>query len=157
MASRREEQLRREVGRVESQDRRPPPSHARLHPQRHCFGVTLTEVVVAAALLLVCVVPLLKALTLARIQDRAIEHRSWSLMLAQRELEWVRARCLRDYDACYRAGSQALGEGYLGTVADEQERDLRTVTVSVGWDRNGDGVLAAGEVEVNLTARLARP
>ena len=119
-------------------------------------GVTLTEVVVASALLLVCIAPLLKALTLAQVEDRAIERKSWSLMLAQRELEWIRARCLRHYEACYGVSSKAVGEGYLCTVTDDEDPTLRTVTVSVGLDQNGDGVLSGGEVEVRLSTRLAR-
>jgi prepilin-type N-terminal cleavage/methylation domain-containing protein len=119
-------------------------------------GVTLTEVIVASALLLVCIAPLLKALTLAQVADRAIERKSWSLMQAQRELEWIRARCLRHYETCYRVNSKAVGEGYLCTVTDDADPTLRTVTVAVGLDQNGDGVLSAGEVEVRLTTRLAR-
>lgn len=125
-------------------------------PRRYRFGLTLTEVVVASALLVMSVVPLLKALTLAQVQDRAIERKSWSLLLAQQQVEGIRARCLRHYDASYRVDSQALREGYLCTVADDEHPRLRTVTVSVGLDQNGDGLLSTSEVEVNLSTRLAR-
>ena len=126
-------------------------------PRAPCSGVTLTEVIVASALLVLSIVPLLKALTLAQAQDRAIERKSWSLMLAQRELECLRARCSCHYDASYRVNSQAIREGYLCTVADDEHPRLRTVTVSVGLDQNGDGVLATDEVEVRLSTRLAKP
>lgn len=120
-------------------------------------GVTLPEVIVASALLLMGIAPLLKALTLAQVQARAIERKSWSLLLAQRELEWLRARCLRPHDACCRTSAKAVGDGYLCTVTDNEDPSLRDVTVSVGLDQNGDGVLSAGEVEVRLSTRLARP
>jgi hypothetical protein len=119
--------------------------------------VTLTEVIVASALLVISIAPLLKALTLAQVEDRALERKSWSLLLAQRELEWIRARCLRHYETCYRVNSKALGAGYACTVTDNVESRLRTVSVSVGLDQNGDGILSAGEVEVTLSTRLARP
>jgi hypothetical protein len=119
-------------------------------------GVTLTEVVVASALLVISVVPLLKALTLAQVQDRALERKSWSLMLAQQELESLRVRCLCHYDASYRVSSKALRDGYLCTVADDRHPSLRTVAVSVGLDQDGDGVLAVREIEANLCTRLAR-
>jgi hypothetical protein len=125
--------------------------------EAHHTGVTLTEVIVASVLLVVSIVPLLKALTLVHAQDRAIERKSWSLMLAQRELEVIRARCLRHYDVSYRRESRALCEGYLCTVADDEHPRLRTVTISVGLDRSGDGVLSGEEVEVRLSTRLARP
>jgi Tfp pilus assembly protein PilV len=124
--------------------------------RRRRLGVTLTEVVVASALLVISIAPLLKALTLAQVQDRAIERKSWSLMLAQRELEWLRARCIRHYDACYRVSSKALRDGYLCTVTDDEDPSLRTVAVSAGLDQNADGVLSAKEVEITLSTRLAR-
>ena len=110
----------------------------------------------ASALLVISIVPLLKALTLAQIEDRAIERKSWSLLLAQRELEYIRARCLRSYDACYRVRSRAVRDGYLCTVTDDEDPALKTVAVSVGLDRDGDGVLSPPEVEVTLGTRLAR-
>ena len=119
-------------------------------------GVTLTEVVVASALLVISITPLLKALTLAQVQDRAIERKSWSLMLAQRELEWIRARGIRHYDACYRVSSKAIRDGYLCTVTDDEDPNLKTVAVSAGLDQNADGVLSAKEVEITLSTRLAR-
>ncbi len=119
-------------------------------------GVTLAEVIVASALLALAITPLLKALTAAQVEDRAIERKSWSLLLAQEELEGIRARCLRRYDACYRVSSKAIRDGYLCTVADDENPSLRTVTVSVGLDQDNDGVLSPGEVEVNLSTRLAR-
>jgi hypothetical protein len=125
------------------------------HPQSR-RGVTLTEVVVASTLLVISIAPLLKALTLAQVEDRAIERKSWSLLLAQRELEWLRARSFHSYDACYRVRSKAVGEGYLCTATDDEDPDLKTVAVSVGLDQDGDGVLSPREVEVTLSTRLAR-
>ncbi len=124
--------------------------------RRRRSGVTLTEVVVASALLVISIAPLLKALTLAQVEDRAIERKSWSLMLAQRELEWLRARCIRHYDACYRVSSKAIRDGYLCTVTDDEDPNLKTVAVSVGLDQNADGVLSTKEVEITLSTRLAR-
>jgi prepilin-type N-terminal cleavage/methylation domain-containing protein len=125
-------------------------------PRSRHSGVTLAEVIVASALLAIAIAPLLRALTAAQVEDRAIERKSWSLLLAQQELEWIRARCIHHYDACYRVSSKAIRDGYLCTVADDGHPNLRTVTVSVGLDQDNDGVLSPGEVEVNLSTRLAR-
>jgi len=118
--------------------------------------VTLTETLVASALLLVSIVPLLKALTVAQATDRVVERRSWSLMLAQSELDRIRARSIHDYDHNFNATSAALGRGYLCSVSDDRDPNLRTVTVSVGLDRNEDGALASEEIEVRLCTSLAR-
>jgi len=119
-------------------------------------GVTLTEVIVASALLVISVIPLLKALTVAQATDRVVERKSWSLMLAQSELDRIRAQSIRDYDRGFSATSTPLGGRYLCSVADDQDPDLRTVAVSVGLDRNGDSILSSDETEVRLCTSLAR-
>jgi len=121
-----------------------------------CAGVTLTEAVVASALLLVSIVPLLKAISAAHGMDRVIERKSWSLLLAQRELERLRTRSLYHYDESYAVVSAPLGDGFLCTVIDDQDPSLRTVTVGVGLDLNGAGALGPGEVEGSLASALAR-
>lgn len=126
----------------------------RLH--RLPAGVTLTEVIVASTLLLVSMIPLLKALTVAQVTDRVVEHRSWSLMLAQSELDRIRAQSVHGYDRSFNAVSTSLSGGYLCCVADDQDPSLRTITVSVGWDANGDNTLSSDEVEVRLCTCLAR-
>jgi len=124
--------------------------------QPRCAGVTLTEAVVASTLLLLSIIPLLKAMTATHGMDRAIERKSWSLLLAQQELERIRARSVYEYDQSFRASSQGLHDGFLCNVADDEHPTLRTVAVAVGFDRNGDGALAADEVEVSLCTSLAR-
>jgi len=127
-----------------------------VHSRVRCSGVTLTEVVVASTLLLVSIIPLLKVLTTTHGMDRAIERKSWSLLLAQQELERIRARSIYHYDESFRTNSQVLQDGFLCTVTDDGHPTLRTLTVTVGFDRNGNGVLAKDEIEVSLTTALAR-
>ena len=128
----------------------------RLSRRGHRRGVTLTEAVVASALLLIGIVPLLKALATTHAMDRAIERKSWSLMLAQRELERIRAHCLYHYDENFSPSSFLVQDGYLCTVTDDRDPALRTVTVLVGLDLNADGLLSEDEVEVCLSTRVAR-
>lgn len=124
--------------------------------RRRCSGVTLAEAVVASALLLISIIPLLKALTAAHVMDRVVERKSWSLMLAQRELERVRAQCLYHYDESYGRASAVVQDGYLCTVVDDRDLALRTIAVSVGFDADGDGALSSGEIAVRLCTRVAR-
>lgn len=125
---------------------------------RHRHGTTLTEVIVASALLALSMIPLLKALATAHVMDRVIDRKSTSLLLAQRELETIRAWSLYHYGASCAVDSRTLPDGYLCRVTDETHPtlEMKTVTVSVGWDRNGDGVLSAEEVEVSLCTQVAR-
>jgi len=126
--------------------------------RHHLPGVTLTEAVVASTLLVLSIVPLLKALTTTHVMDRAIERKSWSLLLAQRELETIRARSVYHYDESWAADSRALPDGYLCQVTDEAHPtlEMRIVTVSTGFDRNGDRLLSAEEIEVSLCTLVAR-
>ena len=119
-------------------------------------GVTLTETVVASALLLIAIVPILKALTVAQVTNRAIQRKTQSLMLAQRELDRIKARSIYHYDDCFAETSRVLGEGFLYTVADDEDPSVRLITLSVGLDLNKDSALAPDEVEVSLSTYLAR-
>ncbi len=122
----------------------------------HASGVTLTEVVVAAGLLLVAVVPMLKALTAAQVTDRTIERKTHSLMLAQRELERIKAQSICHYDDHLDATSKVLDGAFRCLVTDDRDTDLRMVAVSVGLDRNEDKILSPDEIDVCLCTYLAR-
>jgi hypothetical protein len=119
-------------------------------------GVTLTEVVVASALLVVAIVPVLRAWTIAQVTTGTVERRTRSLQLAQRELERIKARSIYHYDDGFAETSRALEDGFLCTVDDDGDPNLKSIAVSVGLDRNGDGVLAAGEIDVCLSTCLAK-
>lgn len=120
-------------------------------------GMTLVEVVVASALLLVTIIPILKALTIAQITQRVVERKTRSLLFAQQELERIRARSMYEYDASCEVTAQALPEGFLCTVTDNRDDpQLRLVTVSVGFDHDGDRALDGEETDVSLSTYLAR-
>jgi hypothetical protein len=118
--------------------------------------VTLSEVVVASGLLLLAVVPILKALTIGQATGTAVERRTCSLTLAQGKLDEIRARSVYHYDGSFDEDSTVLGGGYLCSVADDKHATRRLISVSVGYDRNGDGHLADAETEVMLTTYVAR-
>ena len=119
-------------------------------------GMTFTEVIVASSLLLVAIVPILKALTTAQATGRIIEWRTRSLALAEGRLDEIRALCIRHYDESFDESSAPLGGSYLCNVVDDEGSNLRQVSVSVGFDRNGDGSLGGSEVEVTLATYVAR-
>jgi len=119
-------------------------------------GVTLTEVVVASTLLLVAMVPVLRAWTVAQITTGTVERRTRSLQLAQRELERIKARSIYHYDDGFAETSRALEDGFLCTVDDDGDPNLKSIAVSVGLDHNGDGVLGASEIDVRLSTCLAK-
>jgi len=119
-------------------------------------GTTLTEVVVASGLLLICIVPILKALTAAQATSRIIEWRTQSLALAQGKLDEIRARSVHHYDESFDERSVSLDGSYLCTVKDTRHRDIREVSVSVGYDRDSNGKLNHDEIGVTLTSNIAK-
>jgi len=128
-----------------------PPSkrHARA-------GFTFTEVIVASSLLILAMVPILRALTQAHLGSVVIERRSRCLTLAQTKLDDIKARSI--YNWTDRTESNTSLDGaYLCTVLDvAQSGDLKKITVKVGYDLNDNSLLDADEVEITLVTLVAR-
>lgn len=126
---------------------------------KHCKAFTITEVVVASLLLGVAMVPILKALTSAHVSTAAIEQRTRSLTLAQAKLDEIKARSIYNYTNSGRSFAEdgnSLDGSYLCNVTDNANNTLKTITVSVGYDLNGDSTLATDEVQVTLATLTAR-
>ena len=111
----------------------------------------------ASALLLIVMVPILKALTSAQVSAAIIEQKTRSLMLAQAKLEDLKARSIYSYNSSFAESNTSLDGAYLCTVTDSgPASDLRQITVEVGYDLDGSGTLDAQEVDVTLSTLVAR-
>lgn len=122
-----------------------------------CKGLTLTEVVMASALLLIAMVPILKALTSAQATTVIIERKTRSLILAQAKLENIKARSIYNYDNSFTEANTSLDGSYLCTIIDSgSASDIRQITVEVGYDLDDSGTLDAQEIEVALSTLVAR-
>lgn len=123
---------------------------------RHA-GLTLTEVVIASALLIIAMVPILKGLTSANLGTVIIERKSRSLILAQSELDEIKARSVYHYSDTFAQTDAPLDGSYLCNVEDSAiSSNLRKITVSVGYDLNGSNTLEADEIEVTLATCAAK-
>ena len=120
-------------------------------------GFTLTEVIVASTLLILAIVPILKALTTAHVSTTIIERRTHNLILAQAKLDEIKARSIYNYGSTFTETNSSLDGSYLGNVEDSSvSSNLRKITVTVGYDLNGDSNLADDEIEVTLATYIAR-
>jgi Tfp pilus assembly protein PilV len=124
--------------------------------RRKSAGLTLTEVVVASALLLIAIVPILKAMTSVHVSSTSIERKTRCLTLAQAKLDEIKARSIYSYSTSFTENDTSLDGSYLCDVTDDSGDPLRTITVSVGYDLDDDNTLTAGEIEVTLTTLIAR-
>ena len=111
----------------------------------------------ASVVLIIALVPILKALTIAHSTASIIERRTCSLMLAQHKLDDVKARSIYNYAGSFAENNSSIDGSYLCNVGDSVvTANLRQITVSVGYDLSGDSVLDADEIEVALATLLAR-
>jgi len=133
--------------------------HRKLKISKRFAGLTIIEVVIASTLLIVALVPILKSLTIAQATSTKIEHKTRSLILAQAKLDEIKARSIYDYTNggdSFAESNTHLGGSYRCNVTDNSGDPLKTVSVSVGYDTDGDNTLSSGEVQVTLTTLLAR-
>ncbi len=128
-------------------------------PSRRCTrnAFTLTEVVVASALLISAIVPILKALTSVHLHASMIEQKTRCLNIAQTRLEEIKARSIYSYNAAFAETNTTVDGAYLRTVSDTAvSPNLRRIVVSCGYDTDRNGVLAAGETLITLQTLIAR-
>jgi hypothetical protein len=128
----------------------------RRKPARSRPGLTILEVALASALLIVALIPVIRSLTTAHMISSSIERKTYSLILAQGKLEKIRARAIYFYSDSFAETNASLGDSYLCKVDDDADPNLRTITVSVGRDENSDGGLGTDEVDVTLSTYIAR-
>lgn len=124
---------------------------------RRSAGFTLTEVIVASSLLIMAMVPILKGLTSVHLTASLVEQRTKSLNYAQTILEDIKARSIYDYNGNYDKIDKDLGDSYLYmSKAVGQGPNLKRITVTVGYDKDGDGNLQAAETLVTLDTLVAK-
>lgn len=120
-------------------------------------GFTLTEVLVASALLVLAIVPTLKALAQVNMNTVIIERRTKSLSLAKMKINQLHAKSIKNFNDDFSETNLVLDNSYLCNISNEfVNSNLKSVSVSVGMDRNGSGTLDGGEIEITLQTQLAR-
>ena len=131
--------------------------HRKLKIKKRYAGFTLTEVVMASAILIVAMVPILKALTTAHVSTSIIEHRTNSLIYAQSKIDEIKARMINYYTDTYTETDSVITGSYLCNVDDNSvNSNLKQITVSVGYDSNSNSALGTDEIDVTLTTLIAR-
>jgi len=111
----------------------------------------------ASALLFVVMVPILKALTTAHVSTSIIEHRTNSLIFAQSKLDEIKTQMINYYTDAYTETNSVIDGSYLCNVDESSvNSNLKQITVSVGYDFNGNSVLETDELDVTLATLIAR-
>jgi Tfp pilus assembly protein PilV len=121
-------------------------------------GLSIIEVAMASALLIVAMVPILKNLTRAQQLSNEMERKTYGLVLAQNKLDEIKATSIYSFDSIVSLNNVAFpGTSYLcNVVVTTASTDLKQITVSVGYDGNGNGTLSSDEVEVTMATYVAK-
>jgi Tfp pilus assembly protein PilV len=130
-----------------------------LKGNRRHKGLSIIEVAMASALLIVAMVPILRSLTKANMLSSEVERKTQALILAQGKLDEIRARSVYSFGSSgsfTTTTSVVLSGSYLCNITDTAAgTDLKQITVSVGYDDSGNGTLSSNEVDVTLTTYIA--
>ena len=133
-----------------------PSKKRKLNKKNHFTGFTLSEVIIASALLIIAIVPILKALTFVHLNSTLIERRTQCMLLAQAKLDDIKARSIYNYSGSFTENDTVLEGSYLCNVSDTGSgTDLRTITISAGFDTDRDSTLDAEEIKITLSTYIA--
>lgn len=109
-------------------------------------GLSIIEVAMASALLIVAMVPILRSLTKASMFAVEMERKTQSLVLAQGKLDEIKARSIYNFGSSgsFTDSDTFPGTSYVYNVTDEATTnpDLKKITVSVGYDGDNSVTLA---------------
>ena len=129
----------------------------KLKLNKHSAGLTLTEVVIASAILIIGIVPVLKGLTSANLGTMIIEQKSRSLILAQAKLDEIKARSVYHYSQSYSQSNMLIEGSYLCNITDTTvSSNLKKIIVQVGFDYNNNDVLDSDEIDISLATYIAK-
>ncbi len=113
------------------------------------------ELLLAAALLAACAVPIVEGTTYALDLAQEIKTRTRATLLAQQEMEAAMAIAAEDFEADLTKDSADLGDGFRVKVTQNVVDLTKTITVEVGRDTSGNACLDNGEVLVAFKTRVA--
>ena len=77
--------------------------------------------------------------------------------MAQAKIDEIKARSVNNYAETFDEINTSLSGSYLCSVSDTSGGvNIRTITVLVGYDDNGNNVLAVDEIDVELSTMIAK-
>ncbi|OHB59075.1 MAG: hypothetical protein A2173_08230 [Planctomycetes bacterium RBG_13_44_8b] len=111
----------------------------------------------AALLLTIAIVPILKGLTQTNLNSVIIQRRTQSLCLAQEKLNRIKAAALYNFENDLTETGIELSTSYLCNVSQTVvNTNLKAISISVGYDQDNDRSLSPDEVEVTLQTQIAK-
>jgi len=88
--------------------------------------------------------------------SRLVEQKTHSLDLAQAKVGEIRAKAIGAYATDFSETGTSLEGNYLCNATDDGHATLKTISVTVGYDHDGNGSLTGREQMVTLTTLVAK-
>ncbi|HEX30315.1 TPA: prepilin-type N-terminal cleavage/methylation domain-containing protein [Candidatus Poribacteria bacterium] len=121
-------------------------------------GFTLIEVLVSTIIIGVAIIPISRAM-ITLIEARITSERiTKTALLAKKKIEEVKLSAINNFDVNY-TGSGTFpppDDSYRYSVWDDGDPEMKTISVIVWFDENGDGKRDEDEVYTKLDTRLTR-
>lgn len=125
--------------------------------QRKSGGFTLVEVITAAALLVVAILPIMNGMVNINRHNLATNRKTICLYLAQTEIEKVKAILRTDFTHSVSVNNRTNDEGFLCSIeCVDLDEYLRKVTVGIGYDNNNNHNLDESEISIRLSTLITR-
>ena len=121
-------------------------------------GFTLLEVLVSAVIISVAIIPISRAIIGIMESKLASERMTKVAMLAREKIEEIKQNAAEEFDRNY-TGSGSFPPpdlNYRYTVQDDGDPVMKTISVTVWFDEDGDGELEEGEIDIKLDTRFTR-
>ena len=125
-----------------------------IKPKSNAF--TLVEVMASVLILSGAIVTIVMYAADGLATSLDIERRVKSTLLAETEMEKIKNTLRKSFDTDFTVWPSSLGSNYLvNRTATDVNTTLKIIEVSVGYDEDNNGSLAAGEIMVTLTTQNA--
>ena len=119
-------------------------------------GFTFVEVMASVLLLSGTIVPFIKYSADNFVISMEIERKVKSSLLAEVEMEKIKAVLYSSFGTDFTVWSSSLGNNYFASrTSTDVSSTLKIVGVSVGYDTDKDGSLGADEITITLTTQYA--
>lgn len=128
-------------------------------------GFTILEILVSIAILSITIIPLVGLFSTAVVIHAQREQQTRTAFLAQLRLEEVKQKATYDFSTDYSipetsggdpGGFSAPDDKYKYTIIDDNDTDLREITIQVWYDENDDNTVDPDEQNVTLDTLVAR-
>lgn len=125
---------------------------------RDKMGFTLIEVLVSTVIIGVAIIPISRAMITLMEAKLTSERITKTALLAKKKIEEVKLSAFNSFDVNY-TGSGTFpppDDSYRYSVSDDGDPVMKTISVIVWFDEDGDGEKDGDEIYTRLDTRLTR-